>query len=204
MTDDPNTADFWEANYRAGPRRWELGGATPVFRRLAESGEFAPGRMIVPGAGLGDDARLFARYGFQVTAVDFAPTAVRALHARQDPTAPIVILKADWFALPAALNGRFDYVLEYVFVGAIDPTRRATYADVVAGLLRPGGRFIGLLWPTGARPGGPPFAVRPDDIIALLAARGLSLVRREWPPDSVPHRQGVEELVVMELVSKAI
>ena len=79
MTDDPNTAAFWEANYREGQRRWELGGATPVFRRLAESGEFAPGRMIVPGAGLGDDARLFARHGFQVTAVDFAPTAARAM-----------------------------------------------------------------------------------------------------------------------------
>ena len=75
MTDDPNTPDFWESNYRAGPPRWELGGARPVFKRLAESGEFAPGRMIVPGAGLGDDARLFARHGFQVTAVDFAENA---------------------------------------------------------------------------------------------------------------------------------
>ena len=197
MTDDPNTPDFWESNYRAGPRRWELGGATPVFQRLAESGEFAPGRMIVPGAGLGDDARLFARHGFQVTAVDFAPTAAQAMRARQDPAAPIVILQADWFNLPAALRGVFDYVLEYVFVGAIDPARREAYADVVAGLLRPGGRFIGLLGPIGAPPGGPPFAVQPDDIIALLAARGLSLLRREWPPDSVPQRRGVEELVVM-------
>ena len=66
MTDDPNTAAFWEANYREGQRRWELGGATPVFRRLAESGEFAPGRMIVPGAGLGDDAptRVKLRYHY--------------------------------------------------------------------------------------------------------------------------------------------
>ena len=204
MTDDPNTADFWEANYREGRRRWELGGATPVFRRLAEGGAFAPGRMIVPGAGLGDDARLFARHGFQVTAVDFAPTAVRAMHARQDPAAPLVILQADWFALPGALSGVFDYVLEYVFVGAIDPARREAYADVVAGLLRPGGRFVGLLGPISAPIGGPPFAVRPDDIIALLAARGLSLLRREWPPDSVPQRQGVEALVVMEVNSKPV
>ena len=69
MSNDHTTPEFWEANYRQGQRRWELGGATPVFRRLAESGEFAPGRMIIPGAGLGDDGRLFARHGFQVTAV---------------------------------------------------------------------------------------------------------------------------------------
>mgnify|MGYP000105358438 CR=1 FL=1 len=197
MSDDPNTTDFWEANYRAGPRRWELGEATPVFRRLAASGEFAPGRMIVPGAGLGDDARLFARHGYRVTAVDFAPTAARAMYARQDPTAPIIVLQADWFALPPVLSGVFDYVLEYVFITAIDPSRREAYADVVAGLLSPGGRFIGLLGPIGGPPGGPPFAVRPDDIINLLAARGLSLLRREFPPDSVPRRQNTEELVVM-------
>lgn len=197
MSNDHTTPEFWEANYRAGPRRWELGGATPVFRRLAESGEFAPGRMIIPGAGLGDDGRLFARHGFQVTAVDFAPTAARAMHARQDPAEPLVILQADWFDLPPRLNGVFDYVLEYVFIAAIDPAQRAAFADVVAALLRPGGTFIGLLWPIGMHSGGPPFAVQPDDVIALLADRGLSLLRRERPPDSVPWRQGKEELVVM-------
>jgi|CXWK01.1.fsa_nt_gi hypothetical protein len=197
MSSEHNTPEFWEANYRAGPRRWELGGATPVFRRLAESGEFAPGRMIIPGAGLGDDGRLFARHGFQVTAVDFAPTAARAMHARQDPAEPLVILQADWFDLPPRLNGVFDYVLEYVFIAAIDPAQRAAFADVVAALLRPGGAFIGLLWPIGTHSSGPPFAVQPDDVIALLADRGLSLLRRERPPDSVPWRQGKEELVVM-------
>ena len=197
MSGDSDTSDFWEANYRQGPRRWEIAGPKPVFARLAVSGEFAPGRMIVPGAGLGDDARLFARHGFQVTAVDFAPTAARAMHARQDPTAPIIILQADWFALPTVLTGVFDYVLENVFVGAIDPSRRVAYAGVVAELLSSGGRFIGLLGPIGAPPGGPPFAVRPDDIIDLLVARGLSLLHREFPPDSVPWRQGKEELVVM-------
>lgn len=53
MSNKHDKPEFWEANYRAGPRRWELGQATPVFRRLAASGQFAPGRMIVPGAGLG-------------------------------------------------------------------------------------------------------------------------------------------------------
>ena len=197
MSNDHTTPGFWEANYRQGQRRWELGGATPVFQRLAESGEFAPGRMIIPGAGLGDDGRLFARHGFQVTAVDFAPTAARAMHARQDPAEPLVILQADWFDLPPRLNGVFDYVLEYVFIAAIDPAQRAAFADVVAALLRPGGTFIGLLWPIGTHSGGPPFAVQPDDVIALLADRGLSLLRRERPPDSVPWRQGKEELVVM-------
>lgn len=193
----PDDPAFWEWNYRAAQLPWDLGGASPVFARLAASGEFSPGRMIVLGAGTGHDARLFARRGFQVTAVDFASGAARAMRALQDPQAPLIILQADLFNLPPALSNVFDYVLEYACICAFAPTRRPAYADVVAGLLRPGGRYLGLLWPTTVRPGGPPFAVAPDALIALLAARGLTLRHRETPPDSVVERRGDEELVVM-------
>ncbi|MBK7217071.1 MAG: hypothetical protein IPH95_08465 [Candidatus Promineofilum sp.] len=114
MTDDPNTPTSGSPTTRAGRSvgSWAGDAGVPAAGRERE---FAPGRMIVPGAGLGDDARLFARHGFQVTAVDFAPTAAQAMRARQASAAPIVILQADWFTLPAVLRGVFDYVLEYVF-----------------------------------------------------------------------------------------
>jgi len=191
------TSPFWESNYRSGRLPWDLGGPAPVFARLAASGDFPPGRMIVPGAGTGHDARLFARHGFRVTAVDFAPGAARAMRALQDPTAPLIILRADLFALPPALLGMFDYVLEYTCVCALEPERRVAYADVIAQLLRPGGRYLGLLWPTGDRPGGPPFTVRPDEMVNLFQSRGLTLLHRESPPDSVAARRGEEELIIL-------
>lgn len=190
---------FWESNYRAGRLPWDLGGPTPVFERLIASGRYPPGRLFVPGAGTGHDARLFARHGFQVTAADFAPGAARAMRALQDPAAPLIILQADLFDLPPFLTGLFDYVLEYACVCAIDPARRAAYADVVTGLLRPGGVYLALLWPTGARPGGPPYPVQPDALISLFAARGFTLLERETPPDSIPERRGDEELLVLKL-----
>lgn len=194
---DVNSPAFWEAIYRGGRPGWDLGRPTPVFRRLAESGQFAPGRMIVLGAGRGYDARMFAAHGFEVTAVDFAAEAAGAMQALADPEAPVEILQLDIFELPPALNAAFDYVLEYTCFCAIDPQRRPEYADLVARLLKPGGIYIGLLFPIGKRGGGPPFAVSPDELVELLSQRGFDLQQRQANmPDSVSPRRDFEELLI--------
>jgi len=194
---ETGSAEFWGEVYRRGQTGWDLGGPTPVFRALAEQGEFPPGKMIVLGAGRGHDARLFARHGFEVTAVDFVPEAAREMQRLAEPDAPVVVLQADLFDLDPALDGKFDYLLEYVCYCAIDPGRRGDYADTVARLLKPGGTYLALAFPIGTFDGGPPFAVDPDELVDLLARRGLELVRREWPDESVEQRRGREELVVM-------
>lgn len=195
---DINRPEFWETIYRQGKAPWDLGRPSPVFQRLAQNGALSPGRMIVLGAGHGHNARLFARHGFQVTAVDFARHAVDAMHRLADPIAPIVIMQADIFNLPSLLDRRFDYVLEYVCYCAIDPARRQEYAAVVHDLLRPGGRYVALAFPIEQRDGGPPFSVDPDELIALLQARRFTLQRREEPADSVPSRRDREELLILQ------
>ena len=46
------------------------------------------------------------------------------------PDAPVEILQHDIFTLPAQLDGSFDYMLEYTCYCAIDPKRRAEFADL--------------------------------------------------------------------------
>lgn len=197
MMTDVSTKAFWQSLYEKGRTGWDLGGPTPVFRRIAEEAWFQPGRMIVVGAGRGYDARLFARHGYEVTAVDFAPAAIRELRARNDSSAPVAIVNADIFDLNPILCGVFDYVLEYTFYCAIDPRRRPAYAAIVSQLLAPGGRFMGLAFPIGEQEGGPPFAVDADQLIGLLEDNGLQLEHREAPPDSVAGRRGREELLIL-------
>jgi SAM-dependent methyltransferase len=193
---DINTPAFWEEIYQGNRAGWDLGSPTPAFRRLLRSGEFAPGRAIVLGAGRGHDAREFARQSFTVTAVDFAADAVREMRALADPQIPIEILQADIFTLPHTLDGTFDYVIEYTCFCAIDPARRTEYGELVTRLLKPRGIFIGLFFPLDQREGGPPFAVSLPEILAIFGARGFTLWRRETPTDSVPQRQGLEELLI--------
>lgn len=191
-----DTPGFWEEIYRGGRAGWDLGGPTPVFQRLLAREEFKPGRMIVLGAGRGHDAREFARHGFQVTAVDFASDAVQAMREKNDPNAPIEVVQQDIFHLPAEWNETFDYFLEYTCFCAIDPSRRAEYADVVSRLMKPGGVYFDLAFPLDSHAGGPPFAVSVPEILRLFGERGFQLLQRGRPAESVPERQGREELLI--------
>lgn len=201
MTDDVNHPAKWEADYRRGTAGWSLYTPTPVFQSVLAEGVFSPGRMLVPCAGLGHDAREFARHGFDVVAVDFAEDAVEAMrHALQTAGTPSTaheIIQGDLFELPASRNESFDYVLEYTCFCAIDPARRAEYADVIARVLKPGGIYIALAFPLDEHDGGPPFTVKTDELIGLFEARGFILLRREIHPATIKPRKGREELIVM-------
>jgi SAM-dependent methyltransferase len=198
---DVNLPEKWDANYEQGTDGWDLGRPTPVFQRLLQNQNLSPGRIIVLGAGRGYDAREFARHGFQVTAVDFSSQAVQEMQRLASADAPVEILRHDLFTLPELFNDSFDYVLEYTCFCAIDPTRRAEYADLVTRLLKPDGLYIDLAFPLDGRKGGPPFAVSVKEIIALFQARGFKLISREKPVESVPRRRNAEELLLFRKMS---
>ena len=191
---------FWDEQYKKNHFPWDLGGPTPVFRRLAQKRRFKPGRMLVLGAGRGHDARLFARHGFKVTAVDFSAGAVGLMGQLNDPSFPVEIVQADFFTLIDKWNNLFDYILDYTSFCAVLPSRRAEYADLVTRLLKPAGRYIILAFPIGARPGGPPYSLQPDAVIELYSQRGFRLLTREDPSDSVPDRKGYEQLIVLKKI----
>lgn len=204
MPDDVNHPAKWERDYRSGTARWSLKTPTPVFQALlAETnarGEpvLPPGRVLVPGAGLGHDARELARHGFEVVAVDFAQDAAEAMRDALTPGATHEILQQDFFQLPAAWNETFDYILEYTCYCAIDPRRRTEYADKIASLLNRGGIYIALVYPLAYTGTPPPFVVDTDTLAHDLAARDFQLLRREFHPATIKPRLGREELLVMQ------
>jgi SAM-dependent methyltransferase len=197
---DANSSGFWDTLYKSNNFHWDLGGPTPEFRRLIERGILEPGKLLVLGAGYGHDARLFAQSEFEVTAVDFSAEAVESMRRLEDPGSPIEIVQADFFSLPPAWNGCYDYVLDYTSFCAIVPQRRAEYADLVTRLLKLGGQYIILAFPIGQRAGGPPYVVQPQAIIELYAERGFNLQHQEIPAESAAGRAGHEELLILEKV----
>jgi SAM-dependent methyltransferase len=195
---DVNSVDKWEADYLRGSDGWDLGQPTPVFRNLLANRGLPPGKMLVVCAGRGHDAREFARNGYDVVAVDFSPFAAREMSRLAGPDTPMEILQQDLFTLPHELDGTFDYVLEYTCYCALDPKRRAEFVDLVARLLKPGGMYISLTFPLTQQKGGPPFAVTVSELSHLFQERGLELIDRETPTDSVPRRRGAEELLLFQ------
>jgi SAM-dependent methyltransferase len=186
-----NQPDFWEAAYQEGRYGWDLGQAAPPFFDLLAGDAPPPGRLLVLGCGRGHDALLFARFGFTVTGVDFAPSAVAAATAAaREAGLAADFVEADLFTLGERWPGRFDYVLEHTCFCAIDPARRPDYVRVVHAVLRPGGELIALFYAHG-RPGGPPYSTSEAEIRALFEPH-FAISTLAPAANSVPHRQGQE------------
>ena len=66
---------FYDAWYRFGSPPW-VGGPRTELVELVKAGTLRPGRAIDLGCGVGDNAIFLARHGFEVTAIDFALSAV--------------------------------------------------------------------------------------------------------------------------------
>jgi SAM-dependent methyltransferase len=92
---------------------------------------------------IGTDTLSLHRLGGRVTGLDLSPVSLAAARTlAADARAPIDYVESDVYSAPAALGGRqFDLV--YTGIGALGwlPDIRR-WAEVVAALLRPGGRLF--------------------------------------------------------------
>lgn len=191
---DPLAATTWEARYQDGHTRWDLGQPAPGFAAwLAGDQAPPPGRAVVLGAGRGHDALLFARHGFAVTAVDFAPSAIAATAtAAAVANLPVTCVERNIFDLVPAGSNQFDYVVEHTCFCALDPSLRAAYRDLVVDLLKPQGALLALFF-THSRPGGPPFGSTAAELHQLFTPH-FHIHRLEPNIHAIASRQGEEHV----------
>ncbi|HEX2912960.1 MAG TPA: methyltransferase domain-containing protein [Chloroflexia bacterium] len=175
--DKQNRSDAaaWNERYDKGQTGWDIGEPAPPFVDYVENGSllnFAPEKssLLVPGCGRGHDALYFAQQGFEVTALDFAPTAIAEgiERARKTPLrGSIQFAVADFFQLPEKYHGKFDYAAEHTLFCAIEPSLRPQYARVMHQVLKPGGLLLAIFW-AHHRAGGPPYSTTPAEIQELF------------------------------------
>lgn len=177
----------WEARYQAGATGWDRGGPSPAVHAWLASGALTPCRIFIPGCGRGYEVTYLAQLGFDVTAIDLAPSAVQALRAA------LTIAKVSAQALEADIfrwqpYAPFDAIYEQTALCAIDPAMRSDYAERLWTWLKPGGKLYALFMQTG-QPGGPPFHCELADMRALFPAE-----RWLWPEQStrIPHPSRAE------------
>jgi SAM-dependent methyltransferase len=191
MSEPVSSAAFWNARYLEGDTGWDKGRPSPPIARMIADGDVAPCKVAVLGAGRGHEALALASHGFDVTAIDFAEEACRAIQeAAVARGLTMDVLQADLFELGDTHARAFDAVLENTCFCAIDPDRRAEYAKVVERVVRPAGTFFGLFYAHG-RPGGPPFTTSEAEVRALFGP-GFEVTRLVRAADSLPGRAGEE------------
>lgn len=181
---------FWEERYRSATTPWDRGGPSPALLEWLDEEELTPCRILVPGCGRGYEALELARRGFEVTALDFAPSAVRHLREELGQVGlEAEVLEAD--VLAWAAQQPFDAIYEQTCVCALPPRTWPRYEEQLRRWLRPGGKLFALFMQTH-KEGGPPYHCD------MGAMRGLFPDSRwRWdaaPFCEVPHPAGFYEL----------
>lgn len=100
-------------------------------------------RAIVVGCGLGDDADLLARYGFDVTGFDISPSAV-AWARRRFTSTRVKFVTADLLQLPVEWLQAFDFVFEAYTIQPLPESLRSAAIAGVASLVKPGGELLAI------------------------------------------------------------
>lgn len=136
-------------------------------------------RAIVVGCGFGDDAEHIAGLGFDTTAFDVAPGAVRAARQRF-PDSAVHYGTADLLNLPAEWRHAFGLVVESLTVQSLPPPLHQQAIEAVAGLAAPGGTLlvIAAAREEGEQVEGPPWPLTPAEI-DVFTADGLNPVQME-------------------------
>ena len=198
MMNSEDNPKFWEDIYKNNDAGWDLGGPTPVFVNIAST--LNPRKLCIIGCGRGYDAVMFAKNNFEVTAVDFAPSAVTSLRklAKKNKVR-INVLEEDIFSLAIQYDNNFDYVIEQTCFCAIHPDKRVEYEKLVYRILKTNGKLIGLWFPLDKdiNDGGPPYGTTPEEVKSLFKD-GWTLEREEFPKDSINSRKAREKLIIFK------
>jgi methyl halide transferase len=102
----------WDSAYRDGKRPpWDARITAPELARVVEE-KIEPCRAVVLGCGSGDNAIYLASKGFDVTAIDVAPTALGIAEKKaEEAGVEINWVLSDVLAIPADLEP-FDFVFD--------------------------------------------------------------------------------------------
>ncbi|MGH3508570.1 MAG: class I SAM-dependent methyltransferase [Nocardioidaceae bacterium] len=141
-------------------------------------------RALVVGAGLGRDAELLGALGWEATAFDVSPAAVRMTRARF-PTTPVDYVVADLLEPPAEWREAFDLVVESMTVQSLPEQLRPMATRAVGSFVGVGGLLLVVaaarLDPTEAP--GPPWPLTRAQVEAF-AQEGIAVRTIELIPDA--------------------
>ncbi|MGA7966108.1 MAG: methyltransferase domain-containing protein [Gammaproteobacteria bacterium] len=149
----------WNERYQTAETPWDTGEPDDHLVEFIRSGTIEAGRALDIGCGTGTNAIWLAGQGFPVLGVDFASLAIEKARAKAADAKLDCRFEQLDFLTETVPDGLFDFVFDrgcfHVFEAAGD---RERFAERVASLLAPGGRWLSLIGSTeGAeRDWGPP------------------------------------------------
>lgn len=141
---------FWEARYQEKQTGWDLGTVSPPLKAYFDQLISKDLAILIPGCGFGHEIKYLVSEGFtNVTALDLVEEPLTLL---KETCPQVTCIQEDLFTF----EGKFDLIIEQTIFCAIDPSGRERYMKKMASLLKPGGKYVGVLFDRTFE-SGPPF-----------------------------------------------
>jgi SAM-dependent methyltransferase len=135
--------ESWDSRYRgSSPAPWDKGFPSSHLKAAVEDGRVKPGRAVVLGCGTGTNAIYLAEKGFDVTAIDIAPTALNLAEDKaKKANVKIRWVLADVLAPPADLEP-FDFIFDRGCYHGVRRGNARGYVEAAKQLSRPGTQIL--------------------------------------------------------------
>lgn len=172
------TGQPWDASYRDGPARWDIGKPQPAIVRMASVGGFA-GEILDAGCGTGKNALHIASLGLSVLGVDVAETALATAREKaRERGVRAEFAKVDAFQLER-LGRRLETVLDCGLFHTFDANERLRYVASLASVTKHAGTLYVLCF-SDVGPDTGPHPVREEELrAAFKPSSGWSIVTTE-------------------------
>jgi 2-polyprenyl-3-methyl-5-hydroxy-6-metoxy-1,4-benzoquinol methylase len=163
-----NKENIWESRYQAGTTGWDRGASSKNLNYWLNNKLLEPCRVLIPGCGNGYEVLTLVKQGFDVVAIDIAPSAIENLQAMLDKenlNAELVL--GNFFEWNP--KDKFDVIFEQTSLCALPPKLWQQYENQLHKWLKPQGKLLAAFMQTG-REGGPPFHCELKDMDALFSS----------------------------------
>ena len=159
----------WENRYQQGKTGWDRGQVSPNVLYWLKENLLNPCRILIPGCGNGHEVLAFAERGFDVVAIDIAPTAIENLsQTLQAKKLTAELIQVDFFTWQHQQD--FDAIYEQTSLCALHPDHWERYENCLYNWLKPEGKLFAQFMQTDQE-SGPPFHCDIDTMTDLFITK---------------------------------
>ena len=145
--------------YLLGFKPWDTGVSPPELVEQVEGPKaLAPGRALDIGCGTGTNCKYLLDHKWEVTGIDFVPSALNAAKLKA-PGARLLVGDVTKLS-ELGVSGPFDLMLDLGCFHAVPDARRDAYVHEVAHVAAPGATL--LMFAFGEKGPGTPVAAEPE------------------------------------------
>lgn len=153
---------------------------------LTQEGSVSGKKALVIGCGLGDDALILEKHGYEVEALDISPSAI-ALAKKRYPKSKVDFHVGDIYDMPVSSKGKYDFVYEGLTIQSLPPKDRENLVGIIVSLVSKGGELLVYANTQDDTDtyGGPPWPLY-DDEFRLFEKEGLEQIHILKEDESKP------------------